>query len=267
MTNEPHMTLIEHLGELRGRIIRALVALALCTFLSFGVLYEVMKQVLVAPLDALDPNTTNIFARYSPVVHRLRPYLTKGAESGPFRLHAMTVMDVFLVKFKLALLGGFILSAPYVLYQMWAFIAAGLLERERRVVFRYLPLSLALFLAGIAFAYFIAIPTALLYLVSVDPDIKFVLMYKPYFSLIVVTVALFGVAFQMPLVAMALAQMGIVPARTLARQRRYAIVLMFVLAAMLTPPDPFSQCLLAVPMVGLYEFGVLLARFAERRRE
>jgi len=214
------MPLTEHLRELRSRIIRSIVAVLVCTFLSFGLLYEVMKQVLVAPLDALDPDTKNVFARYNPVVRRLRPFLTREGQTEPLRLHAMRVTEVFVVKFKIALLTGFILSAPYVFYQAWAFVGAGLLERERRAILRYLPLSLGLFLAGLAFAYFVAVPVALLYLVSVDPEIKMVLMYGPYFGLMVVMLGMFGLAFQMPLVAMVLATLGILPARTLAGKRR-----------------------------------------------
>ena len=265
MAEDARMTLIEHLTELRARVIRSLAAVVLCAVLSFALFYDVMKEIIRAPLDSLDPNTTNTFAVYNPVMERLRPYLAEKVLDQPVGLHAMTAMEVFIVKFKLAVLGGLILSAPFVLYQVWAFIGAGLTERERRGSLRYLPLSLILFLAGVAFAYFLAIPIALLFLLSVDPDVKPVLMYGPYFTLIATTVGLFGLAFQMPLVAMALARLGIVPARALAEKRRYAIVLMFVVGAILTPPEPFSQCLLALPLVGLYEFGILLAKAAERR--
>jgi len=264
MADATRMTLTEHLAELRSRIIRSLVVVTLCTLLCFGLAYDASKQILKAPLDALDPNTSNVFAKYNPVVARLRPYIAKGADPQSVGLHAMTAMEVFTVKFKLAVLCGFLLGAPYVLYQAWAFIGAGLTGRERRAVLRYLPLSILLFAAGVAFAYFIAIPIALLFLLSVDPDVKPVLMYRPYFTMVVTSVGLFGLAFQMPLVAMALARVGIVPARTLAKNRRYAIVAMFVIGAMLTPPEPFSQCLLALPLIGLYELGVLLAKVAEK---
>ena len=263
MADSLHMTLIEHIAELRTRLIRAVVAVIICSFISFGLFYDVAKGIIRAPLDALDPNTTNIFARYNPVVGKLRPYLTRAGGPQVVNLHAMTVTEVFLIKFKLAFLCGLILSAPFVCYQAWAFIGAGLTAVERRKVWRYVPFSLALFFAGMMFAYFVAVPIALLFLLSVDTQIIPTLMYGPYFSLIVITVALFGAAFQMPLVAMALARLGIVSARTLADKRRYAIVLMFVIGALLTPPEPFSQCLLALPLIALYELGILLAKAAE----
>ncbi len=264
MADGTYMTLIEHLGELRRRIIWSLLAIAACTVLGLGPLYGVMKDVITGPLNTLDPHTTNVFARYNPVVAMLRPYLTQGSGPQQVSLHNMTVMEVFTVKFKLALLCGVLLSAPFTLHQGWAFVSAGLTKRERRGILRYLPLSVALFAGGVVFAYFLAIPVALLFLLSVDPDVTPVLMYGPYFSFIAITLVAFGVAFQMPLVALVLARLGIVPARTLARNRRYAIVLMFVLAAILTPPDPFSQVLLALPLIGLYELGVLLAKAVER---
>lgn len=264
MSSGRQMTLIEHLAELRSRLIRSMIALALCTFVSFGLFYDVMKDIIGGPLDALDPNTANVFARFSPVVDRLRPYIVKEQVTVNVDLHAITLMEVFTVKFKVAILCGIILSCPYVLYQAWAFIGAGLTRRERRAMWRYLPLSVILFLLGVLFAYFVAIPIAVLFLLTVDPAIKRVLTYGPYFSTVLRVVVAFGAAFQLPLVAMALASLEIVSAEAMAKGRRYAIVLMFVVGALLTPPEPFSQCLLAAPLILLYEFGLLLARVAER---
>jgi len=256
----PRMTLAEHLSELRLRLLRALLALLVTTALSFGLLYGVMKEVVQAPLEALNPNTTNALARYNPVVRLLRPYVAPEAEPTAVRLHAMTAAEPFLVKFKLSLLAGLILGAPVILYQVWAFVGAGLTRSERRAILRWLPLSVVLFLAGAGFAYFGALPVALCFLLSVDPEIQPVLMVGPYVSMMVAVVALFGAAFQMPLVAKALASLGVVSVEVLRRGRPYAIVLMFVIGALLTPPEPFTQCLLAVPLIGLYELGILLAR-------
>ena len=249
-----------HLDELRRRIIRAAVVVLIVTFASYGLLYDTLKPILSGPLEALNPDSTNPFARYNPVVRHLRA--TFSAEGVPQKLdlHAQNLTEVFMVKFKIALLAGAVISAPYVLYQAWAFIGTGLLPRERRVVRRCVPLSVVLFLTGVAFGYFIAVPAAVLFLVSVDPQIKYVLMYGQYFGTVVRLLLLFGVAFQMPLVAMILTRTGLMTAKDLAAKRRYAIVLIFAASALLTPPDPFSQCLLAIPMIALYELGVQLAR-------
>ena len=264
MSEGPHLTLVAHLVELRRRVLRSLVALLLATCLSFGLLYDVMKQVVQAPLGALDPDTTNVLARYNPVMTWLRPHVARAGAPVALRLHAMTAAEPFLVKFKLSLLCGLILSAPFILYQGWAFVGAGLIERERRAVRRWVPLSLLLFLVGVAFAYFVALPVALCFLLSVDPEIEPLLMVGPYVSMVAVTVALFGLAFQMPLAARVLAGLGSVSVAALKRGRPYAIVLMFVVGALLTPPDPFTQCLLAAPLVGLYELGILLAGAASK---
>ena len=269
MAAESAMTLLEHLAELRARIIKSLVAFFVCTVLVFSFWYQPVKRILVGPLDALDPNSPNPVVRFNPVVKLLRPYLSpNGGASEPVALHAMAVSETFMVMFKISMLGGLILSAPIILYQAWAFIGAGLLPRERHVVLKYLPLSLILMIAGVLFGYFIAVPIALIYLLGVDPDIKLVLMYSSYFGTIVIMLAMFGLAFQLPLVTMALARLGIVSVQTLRRSRRYAIVIIFIIAAIVTPsPEPFSQCLLAFPMIGLYELGIRLAVVSDRRRK
>lgn len=266
MTTESGMTLLDHLGELRGRILKSFLAFILCTMLVFTLWYQPIKQVLVGPLDALDPNSPNPVVRFNPIVKFIRPYLTRGdQDADPVALHALTVTEVFMVKFKIAMLGGLIISAPIILYQIWAFIGAGLLPRERKVVLKYLPFSLLLMFTGMLFGYFIAIPIALIYLLGVDPEVKLVLTYGAYFGTIIVMLAMFGLAFQLPLVTMALARLGIVPAASLRKSRSYAIVIMFIVSAIMTPsPEPFSMCLMAIPMIGLYELGIRLAILSER---
>lgn len=267
MITEFKMTLLEHLDELRKRLVRAILAFLIGTFICFGFAYPTMKQLVTAPIDALYPTTENPYAKYNYVVRRLAPYVAGGKEVPKIKLNYMTVMEPFVVKIKLSLLGGLVLSAPVILYQVWAFIGAGLLRRERSVVLRYLPFSLGLFATGVIFAYLAVVPVMFLYLLTVDLDLQPMLMYGSYVGLMVVMLACFGLAFQLPLILMALVRIGIVSVKTLSRSRRYAIVLIFISAAVLTPsPEPFSQCLLAIPMVGLYELGLWLARIAERKR-
>ena len=159
---------------------------------------------------------------------RLRPYLTRESAPEQVDLHATTAMEVFLAKFKLALLCGLILNAPIIVYQAWTSIAAGLTPPERKRVLRYVPLAIMLFFAGVAFAYFVTMPIALLLLPSVDPEIKLVLMYGPYLSLVITAICMLAMAFQLPLVLMVLARCGMVSAKTLTDKRWHAILLMFV---------------------------------------
>ena len=260
------MTLVEHLGELRRRILRWAVAFLLATMICFDYGYVPIKYVLVAPLEALNENTTNVFARHNLLVRRLRNQMIGSTPVEQVRLNAMTAFEPFLVRFNISMLGALVITSPYLFYHAWAFIGAGLRDGEKRLVLRYLPLSLGLFVVGMLFAYFVALPIAMLYLLTVDPEINLVLMYAPYMKLIVTIMAAFGLVFQLPLVMMALAKLGMVQVRTMTHYRRHAIVALFIIAALLAPsPDPFSMCLLAVPMIGLYEFGILLSKLAEKR--
>ena len=200
------------------------------------------------------------------LVDFMRPYLMGNNVVGHVPFRAASIMEVFMVRFKLSLMGGAILSAPFIVYQVWRFVGTGLLTRERSAITRYIPLSLTLFVLGLGFGYFGAMPLALMYLLTVDPSVELLLMYGQYFGTMLLMLVMFGLAFQLPLVAMALARLGIMSAKSLASSRRYAIVIIFIAAAIITPsPEPFSQCLLAIPMVGLYELGIWLARAAEKR--
>jgi len=266
MAESALMTIFEHLGELRRRILRSALVFLFALVLCFHFGYEPMKYVLVAPLEALNPDTTNVLAGYNPLIKRLRPHIIGSETIEPKKLYAMTLMEPFMVRIYMAALGGLILSSPYIAYQLWAFVGAGLQRREKRYVLLYLPFSLVMFVAGMFFAYFAALPVAMLYLPTVDVSVGYLLNYLLYFKFIVSILAIFGLLFQLPLVMMVLARMGMVEVKTYSHYRRHAIVLAFVAGALLSPsPEPFSQCLLAIPMCGLYEFGILLSRLAVRR--
>jgi sec-independent protein translocase protein TatC len=265
MPDDKPMTLLAHLDELRQRLMRSLAVLLLCVMLAFSFGYETLRDVFRAPLDSLDPNTANAFAAFNPVVKWTRPMLEGGKIPLPVKLHALTVMETFIVKFKMSLVAALVVAAPYILYQLWAFVSAGLLDPERRLFRKYLPLSIVLFLAGVAFAYFLAVPLALLYLLGVDPDVELMLSYNAYFSLVLWMVAILGAAFELPLIVLTLVKIGLVTSATLMRTRRYAIVVIFVLAAVITPtPDAFNLCMVAIPMACLYEVGLWLARLSEK---
>jgi sec-independent protein translocase protein TatC len=260
------MTLLEHLGELRRRILRCAFAFLIALILCFHFGYAPIKYVLVAPLEALNPNTTNVLAGYNPLIKLLRPHIPGAENVGPQKLYASTLMEPFMVRIYMAALGGLILSGPYIAYHVWAFVGAGLRWREKRYVLLYLPFSLIMFVAGMLFAYFAALPVAMLYLPTVDVAVGYLLNYLLYFKFIVSILAIFGLLFQLPLLMMALARMGMVEVKTFTHYRRHAIVLAFVAGALLSPsPEPFSQCLLAIPMCGLYEFGILLSKLAKKR--
>jgi len=162
---------------------------------------------------------------------------------------------------------GIVLSSPWVFYQIWMFVAAGLYPHEKKYVHRYLPLSLGLFLAGVALCEFVALPMGLKYLLEfndwlgIEPDMRL----SEVLSFLVMMPLVFGIAFQTPLVMLFMERLGIFEVEHYTRNRRMAIFVIVFLAALLSvAPDPVSIMILAVPMVGLYEFGILLCKMSPR---
>jgi sec-independent protein translocase protein TatC len=235
-------TFISHLVELRDRLLRAVLAvlvvfIALFIWPGSGPIYD----VLAAPLmHALPQGTTMI---------------------------ATGVVTPFLVPVKVTALVGFMIALPYVLYQAWAFVAPGLYEHEKKLALPTVIGSTLLFLLGVAFCYFFVFGKVFTFIhnfapksITVAPDIE------AYFSFVITMFLAFGIAFQIPIVVVVLARMGLVSVEKLKDARPYVIVGTFVVAAVVTPPDVLSQFMLALPMCLLYEIGLFFARLAERKR-
>ena len=230
------MTYTEHLGELRDRLIRSAVALGVGMVVSFT-FTPLIFEILKSPVEGL-------------------------------RLIRTGVAEMLITYMKVALIGGVVLSTPVWLYQMVMFIAPGLTRQEKRYLFSSLPGVLASFIIGVLFGYFVMLPPALTFLVHFGEDIA-----EPYIRvgdyISVVTTLLFwiGVIFETPLLIFVLARIGLVTPGLLKHYRRYAIVGAFVIAAVITPTwDPINQTLVAVPIIVLYEVGVLLSHVAVRAR-
>ena len=156
---------------------------------------------------------------------------------------------------------GLVITSPWVFYQIWAFIAAGLYRHERHYVLKFLPFSLGLFLAGVFLCFFAVLPVTLGFLLEINVwlDIEPSLRLSEWMSFATILPLVFGLCFQTPLVMLFLERVGLVKAADFRAKRKYAILIMVTVAAILTPgPDVFSQCMLAVPMIGLYELGILL---------
>ena len=176
--------------------------------------------------------------------------------------------DAFMAVLKLSIYAGLLCAVPFILYQFWAFILPGLYENEKRSVIPYVALTTGLFLAGIAFGYFVVLPVGLRFLVgyghqyfnqlnAIDRYLSFVSMFE----------LAFGIVFELPLVMMLLAWAGILDHRQMAKYRKYAILVEAVIAMVLTPSqDPVSMMLMLGPLIVLYEFGILLARLASKRK-
>ncbi len=233
---------VSHLIELRDRLIRALLAVLvvfglLCIWPSPSGLYDWLAQPLVSHLPA------------------------------GTKLIATNVISPVLVPLKITLLAAFLGALPYVLYQAWSFIAPGLYAHERRFIYPLVISSTLLFLVGVAFCYLIVIPALSQFIqvwapssITAAPDIE------QYFGFVLTLFVVFGLAFEVPIVVIVLATVGIVSVEKLREFRGYFVVLAFIIAAVVTPPDVVSQLALAIPMCILYELGVWIAAGLERRR-
>ncbi len=231
---------LSHLVELRDRLLRAVLA------------------VLV------------IFVALAPFANRIYTML-----AGPLTRHlpegsSMIAIDVaapFLIPFKLALLLAVVLAMPFILYQVWAFIAPGLYRHERRLVAPILISSTLLFYLGMAFAYFVVFPLAFAFFTASAPEgVTVMTDISRYLDFVILVFLAFGAAFEVPIVTVVLVMMGVTTPEDLARKRPYVVVGAFVVGMLLTPPDIISQTLLAVPMWLLFEAGILFSRILVRRR-
>jgi sec-independent protein translocase protein TatC len=232
--DEKKLPLTAHLQELRKRLILSFVAIAG----GFALCYtfaEKIFDILAAPLLEMMP--------------------TGGS------LVFTSVAEAFFTYMKVAFISGLILASPFVLYQIWAFVAPGLYRHEKKYVIPFVLAGSFFFAIGILFAYYVALPVGFKFLLGFATDfIKPLPSMKEYLSFNIKFLLAFGLVFEFPVILVLLARIGVVDAKTLARQRKYAILLIFIFAAILTPPDIISQLIVALPMIGLYELSILLSK-------
>jgi sec-independent protein translocase protein TatC len=231
----PQETFISHLIELRARLMRAIIA-------------------VVVVLLCLFPWAKDIYAALAAPLMRALP---KGAT-----MIATDVTGTFLVPLKVTLMAAFLLALPYVLWQVWAFVAPGLYQHEKRLALPVIVSSFLFFLVGMSFAYFLVFPIAFGFFASYAPaGVTMMTDIDKYLSFVLVMFIAFGITFEVPVIVIVLVRMRIVTLAKLRSIRPYVIVGAFVVGAIFTPPDVVSQLLLAVPMWLLYELGLLMARF------
>lgn len=240
----PEQTFVSHLVELRDRLIRASVAV-IVVFL--GLVYW----------------ATDIFRLLA------RPLMMNLPKDG--KLIVTDVTGSFFVPMKVTMLVAFVIALPYVLYQIWAFVAPGLYQSEKKLVAPLVGTSYTLFLCGMAFAYFVVFPTIFRVMAHYNAPLGAAMNtdVDNYLSFVLTMFLAFGVTFEVPIFVILLVRMGLVTVSKLKESRPYVVVGAFVVSAVVTPPDVFSQLILALPLIVLYEAGIIAARLsgAERRGE
>ena len=231
---------VSHLIELRDRLIRVAIAIgvvfgALCFWPGIGGLYD----LLAAPLTANLPTGT--------------------------KLIATSIFSPFLVPLKMTLMAAFLVALPYVLYQVWAFVAPGLYSHEKKMMLPLVVSSTLLFFVGVAFCYYIVIPALTRFIVSVSPvSVSAAPDIEQYFGTVLTLFLVFGISFEVPIAVVVLARLGIVTIEQLKAWRGYFIVGAAIVSAVVTPPDIISQLSLLGPMIVLYEIGIVAARILIR---
>ncbi len=227
--------LIEHLIELRNRILRCLGAVVI-TFLPLFYFANEIYAYISEPLRAFLPEGTSMIAT--------------------------EVASPFITPFKMSLFMALFCAMPYILHQVWRFIAPGLYANEKQIAFPLLISSILLFYAGIAFAFYVAFPLMFGFFTSVVPDgVVMMTDINRYLDFVLKLCFAFGVAFEIPIATMLLIRTGATDVKSLRRKRPFVIVGCFVVGMLLTPPDVISQILLAVPMWVLFELGIIFSRF------
>jgi sec-independent protein translocase protein TatC len=235
---EKEMTFIEHLEELRWRIIYSLIGIVIGTIIAWIFIDLLVEEILLRPAKESGVSLQN-----------LKPF-----------------GQIFLY-FQIALIAGLILSIPNVFYQFWKFISPALRKNERKYILAIVIFTTVCFLAGIAFAYFVMLPLALSFAVQFGTQtIKNEFAVDEYMSIIVSVMLAAGLVFELPMLSFFLSKLGILKPSFMRKYRKHSIVIIMIAAAVLTPgTDPVSQVILAIPLVLLYEISILVSKFSQKK--
>jgi sec-independent protein translocase protein TatC len=233
-------TLVSHLLELRNRLLRSVIAIGIC-FVPLAFFQNELFTLVAKPLIDQLPEGTSLIAT--------------------------SVVSPFMAPLKLSIMLALFIAMPYVLLQIWGFVAPGLYKRERRFALPLIVSSIVLFYAGVAFAYYVVFPLMFKFLASTTPvGVRMMTDIAQYLDFVLLLFLAFGVAFEMPVAVVLLVATGLVKLDVLTRNRGYVILGIFIIAAFLTPPDAVSQSFMAIPMYLLYELGIVFARMIQKSR-
>jgi sec-independent protein translocase protein TatC len=233
-TQEQKMGLLDHLEELRKRILYCVIGIIICGIAGY-IVSDIVQDFVTHPVDNL------VF---------------------------IAPTEAFVTKLKIALIVGLLLSLPFLFYHFWRFVKPALYAHERKYLVLAVLFSTLFFFAGVAFAFFVVLPIGLGFLLGFQTDkLTATITISNYITFITKMLLAFGVIFQLPIISYFLTKMGILKPRLLRKSRRVAIVLIFIAAAVLTPPDVFTQLLMAIPLMLLFEISIWVSVFAARGRQ
>ncbi|MEG0383208.1 MAG: twin-arginine translocase subunit TatC [Solibacillus sp.] len=235
--NPEERTVIEHLNELRSRLFVTAIFFILALIGGFFVT--------------------------EPIIH----FIQHSDEASQFELHGFNPTDPLAVFLKVMFVVSFVFTSPVLLYQLWSFITPGLHETERKATLKYIPYSFLLFIAGISFSYFVLFPYVMNFMMKLSNDLSITqtIGINEYFNFLFSLVVPFGIVFQLPVVTLFLARIGILNPELMVKFRKYSYFVLFVLAAFLAPPDLISNLIVAVPLFILYEVSIVISRVGYRK--
>jgi len=234
---DQEMSLGEHLGDLRRVLMVSAVAVLVTSGVIFGVFRQQLMDFILQPLEAYDV----------PLVY-------------------IRMTEAFFAQFKLSLMAGLVVSMPVILWELWRFVAPALKPAERRLAYGVVPTAVILFFAGVVFAYFTVLQVIVRFLLMFGGEVEAMLSIEQYISFLLTFLVPFGIIFELPVIVFFMVRVGWLTVEGMTKNRKYALLISFVAAAVLTPsPDPISQTMMAVPVFLLYEVGILVARVTTKR--
>ena len=284
LADRVEMPFLDHLEELRWRLLKALLALlvgaVICFLFADRVLHILPLPYNDAVVSQLSGRTSGPVEAIQRLVHQWADQIAgEGDEGAAIRapdspvpkanqLQALGPMTWFFLRLQVAFLGGVVISLPVIFFQIWQFVAPGLLARERGLFLPVVGLSVVCFGIGALLAYGIVLPLGLRFFLGLEPpDMTSQWAVDKYMSFVLRLLLGFGLVFEMPVITLLLARLGLVTPELMRRVRRYAIVAIFLLAAIFTPPDPISQLLMAMPLLALYEISIVVCRISRRKSD
>ncbi len=234
---DENLTIVEHINEIRKRLMVIVVFFVIAVIGSFFLA--------------------------KPIIH----FLQYDGPAKELSLNAFKVLDPLMIYVKVVVFLAIVLISPVIMYQVWAFVSPGLRETERRATRNYIPYTFILFVGGISFSYFVLLPYVMKFMMNLSGEMGIAQTYgiNEYFSFLFQLLLPFGIIFQLPVVLLFLARLGILNPKKLVKVRKYAYFVLFVIAAFITPPDLFSHMFVTVPLFGLYEFSIFISRFGYKK--